>query len=1112
MKIPHVVASSVVIDSEPLSRYLPSAGDDERVWLPTFWSFEAKRLLISKYFRRAGVPNATVRVFEAGIPEQFQRSVPAPGATLGGEISVWQVVDRIVGCWTYWGLKLGYFTSERDAVSYFEAMKWLILSQRGAPNSPQWFNTGLHWAYGIDAPGAGHWYCDPSTGEPVLSTSAYERPQPSACFILGLKDDLVRDGGIMDLQRRETTLFKFGSGAGSNFSVLRAKNEPLSGGGVSSGLMGWLKISDRSAAAIQSGGTTRRAAKMVVVDDDHPEIQDFVLWKTREEYKVADLVLGSAILDQTLSEVYAQAHAQDARLFSTLERAVDEGVPRVILQHAVDLARHGEPWRGVERMTTDWQGEAYLTVSGQQSNNSVRLSDAFLRAAEAGEPWDLKARVSGKTMATISASTLMDDIAWAVWTCGDPGFQFSDTIQSWNAVSSDALIRASNPCGEYLHLDDTACNLASMNLDRYVISNGLTLFDLPTFLDHVRLWTITLDISVSMAQYPSKEIAIGSWKYRSLGLGYANVATLLTRLGLGYDTEQARRVLAFITSHMTAEAWRTSCDLASALGEFPRFEANRSSVTQVLLKHQAAHAEAEFSSIWHHFLLPLAENNPWNHVVEACTSVGARNSHVTCIAPTGTIGLVMDCDTTGIEPDYALVKLKEYAGGGTHLFVSSAISSVLLGRGYSGEQVADVLKYVVGTRELPEELLAKLTPLDLEQAQGALSSAMSLDEVVSPETRSRLPEVAWSKIAATMLGHGTLAFAPHVRASDVQAFRTAKEIAWIDHVRMVAAVQTFVSGGISKSVNLPRSMSVSQIREAIFTAWKLGVKAITFYRDGSKLSQPLASFDVNVSEPAPEPESAPSQLEVAQSEGRSGVEALDRTEPILQKSTSKPDPKFVVRYLSRRRRLPNCRRGYTQKVVIDSNKIFLHTGEYEDGTLGEIFIDMHKQGATMSGLMAAFATSVSLGLQHGVPLEKFVDLFAHQTFEPNGMVQGDQRISMCDSIIDYLFRHLAVRYLGRDDMAHVTSANVRLSPPDEPWEDEQTAERALDEVGSSHLVRPPEPKVVSKDGPKEAPKVEPLQGLVGGYAGICPECKRPRLVQNGTCKRCTACGATTGCS
>jgi ribonucleoside-diphosphate reductase alpha chain len=1096
------------------STFFPKAADHEVVLIPKLWSFEASRLLVTKYFRKAGVPVETVRVNE-DLPIDLRRSVPFAGTSFGRETSAHQVFTRMAGCWAWWGMKLGYFDTPEDAVRFFEYMRVAISYQEGAPNSPQWFNTGLHWAYGIDGKATGHWYCDEKTGEPILSDSAYQRPQPSACFILGVKDDLVRDGGIMDLVRREASLFKFGSGAGSNFSKLRAAGEPLSGGGVSSGLMGWLKILDRSAAAIQSGGTTRRAAKMVVLDDDHPEFPEFIRWKTREEWKVADLVCGSKVMDRHLGKIY-QLSRSGLLTADVVAAATDDGVPKSAIQHVFGLVRQGKPWSGIEAMNLDWQGEAYLTVAGQQSNNSARLSDAFMQAAETAGPWDLKARLSGEVVDTLSASKLLDDIAMSTWTCGDPGIQFKDTIQRWNPVSCDGEIRSSNPCGEFYNLDDTACNLASLNLMKF-FDAARGFFDIARFEDAVRAWMIASDISVSMAQYPSREIALGSWKYRSTGLGYGNLATLLTWMGLPYDDPRARKVAAWITMTLTRCAWIASAEISRTLGPFPRYMVNQDAMGHVLAMH-SDHTLAVSSWFMDHepvlfrkiFGYPADHDASWASVRNMVEMYGMRNSHITCIAPTGTIGLVMDCDTTGLEPDYALVKFKEYAGGGSHLFVSQALPRVLAFQGYTPTQVLGIVSYIQGTRTIPDGLDHLLSEEERLEARLALPCAMSLDQVFSDVVMAKiiqaLPDYGKTPgvLARYMLGTGTIEGAPHLSAEHAAVFKTTRQIAWRDHMAMLAEIQPFVSGGISKTINMPASSTIDDVREAIFSAWRLGIKGFTIYRDGSKFSQPLSSFDLDIVEELPQDFA----VRASETVERGPSEKLEK----VVRTDEKMDPKVVVRYLSRRRRLPDLRRGYTQKAVIDNNKIFLHTGEYEDGTLGEIFIDMHKQGATLSGLMAAFATAVSLGLQHGVPLEKYVDLFSYQTFEPNGMVQGDSRISMCQSIIDYIFRHLAVRYLGRQDMAHFSEHTVRLSPPDEPWEDEETAERALDQVGASRIAPPPMKETKIKvEKVAQGPTSIPL-GFVTGAICRNPSCRKATMVQNGNCMKCTSCGETTGCS
>ena len=560
------------------------------VEIPERWSQVASDVIAQKYFRKAGVPARLKKVKEKGVPEFLWRSVPDENAIaelpederFGGETSAKQVFDRLAGAWTYWGWKGGYFTREADARAYFDEMRYMLASQRAAPNSPQWFNTGLHWAYGIDGPSQGHYYVEYKTGKLTKSSSAYEHPQPHACFIQSVADDLVNDGGIMDLWVREARLFKYGSGTGTNFSSLRGEGEPLSGGGKSSGLMGFLKIGDRAAGAIKSGGTTRRAAKMVICDADHPDIEDFINWKVIEEQKVASIVAGSKMHEQKLNSLFAaigtwdgaEADAYDPKKNGALKEAIKDAkkvaIPETYIKRVLDYARQGYSSIEFPTYNTDWDSEAYSSVSGQNSNNSIRVTDAFLKAVENDDDWALINRKDGKVSKTIKARDLWEQVGHAAWACADPGIQYHDTVNAWHTCPEDGQIRGSNPCSEYMFLDDTACNLASMNLLTFYKDGE---FQVEDYMHATRLWTLTLEISVMMAQFPSKEIAQLSYDFRTLGLGYANIGGLLMNMGYGYDSDEGRALCGALTAIMTGVAYATSAEIAGELGPFPGYEA-----------------------------------------------------------------------------------------------------------------------------------------------------------------------------------------------------------------------------------------------------------------------------------------------------------------------------------------------------------------------------------------------------------------------------------------------------------------------------------------------------------------------------------------------------------
>ncbi|MBW8729246.1 MAG: vitamin B12-dependent ribonucleotide reductase, partial [Inquilinus limosus] len=581
--------------------------------VPAEWSQVASDILAQKYFRKAGIPARLKRVREKGVPEFLCRSVPDDKALaelpeaerVGAERTATQVFDRLAGTWAYWGWKGGLFDSAADARAYFDEMRYMLAQQMAAPNSPQWFNTGLHWAYGIDGPAQGHWYVDETTGEPRLSDSAYERPQPHACFIQSVADDLVNEGGIMDLWVREARLFKYGSGTGSNFSKLRGEGEKLSGGGRSSGLMSFLKIGDRAAGAIKSGGTTRRAAKMVTVDIDHPDIETYIDWKVVEEQKVAALVAGSKLARKHLNEVMEACHAAsdadvsdrfDPKQNKALKRAIIGArkamLPENYVQRVIHFARQG--YTGIEFRVydTDWDSDAYLTVSGQNSNNSVRLTNTFLEAVQQDGEWQLIRRIDGKVAKTLKARDLWEKIGHAAWASADPGLQFDTTINEWHTCPESGRINASNPCSEYMFLDDTACNLASLNLMTFRRADGS--FDIPAFEHGCRLWTITLEIAVMMAQFPSREIARLSYEFRTLGLGYANIGGLLMASGIPYDSVDGRELCGAITALMTGVAYATSAEMAKAVGPFPGYAKNAAAMLRVIRNHRrAAYGEAD---------------------------------------------------------------------------------------------------------------------------------------------------------------------------------------------------------------------------------------------------------------------------------------------------------------------------------------------------------------------------------------------------------------------------------------------------------------------------------------------------------------------------------------
>ncbi len=1049
--------------------------------VPAQFSQVAADILAQKYFRKAGVPARLRKVEENDVPSFLWRSEPDEAALAdlpkeersGGERDARQVFDRLAGTWTYWGWKGGYFDSEEDASAFRDELAYMLATQRVAPNSPQWFNTGLHWAYGIDGPSQGHFYVDAFTGKLVKSKSSYEHPQPHACFIQSVSDDLVNEGGIMDLWVREARLFKYGSGTGSNFSHLRGEGEKLSGGGKSSGLMSFLKIGDRAAGAIKSGGTTRRAAKMVVVDADHPDIEAYVDWKVKEEQKVAALVTGSRIVRQHLTAIMkacvnCEGHDDDCfdpavntALKREIKAAKKNQVPENYIKRVIQFARQGYTSIAFDTYDTDWDSDAYLTVSGQNSNNSVSLKDDFLRAVESDGEWNLIRRIDGKVHKTMKARDLWEKIAYAAWASADPGLHFNTTMNDWHTAPAAGPIRASNPCSEYMFLDDTACNLASLNLLQF-LDRASGRIDVAAYEHAVRLWTIVLEISVMMAQFPSKEIARLSYEYRTLGLGYANIGGLLMTMGLPYDSDAGRALAGALTAIMTGVCYATSAEMAGELGAFPDFARNRDSMLRVIRNHRrAAHGEtAGFEQLsvsplpLDHAACPDAglvahARAAWDRALELGEAHGYRNAQTTVIAPTGTIGLVMDCDTTGIEPDFALVKFKKLAGGGYFKIINRAVPDALRALGYSEAQIGEIEAYAVGHGNMnqapginPGTLRAKgFTDEKIEALNGAMKAAFDIKFVFNKWTLGEdfcratlgfteaqlndpafemLPSLGFARrdIDAANIhvcGAMTLEGAPHLKPAHLPVFDCANPCGKIgkrylsvdSHIRMMAAAQPFISGAISKTINMPNEATVEDCKNAYLLSWKLGLKANALYRDGSKLSQPL-----NAALIADEDEDEAVEELVAQPKAAAAAAVAERiVERIIEK---------VVRD---REKLPNRRKGYTQKAVVGGHKVYLRTGEFDDGRLGEIFIDMHKEGAAFRAMMNNFAIAISLGLQYGVPLEEYVEAFTFTKFEPAGMVQGNDAIKNATSILDYVFRELAVSYLGRHDLSHVDQSD-----------------------------------------------------------------------------------------
>jgi ribonucleoside-diphosphate reductase alpha chain len=1030
--------------------------------IPASWSQLATDIVVSKYFRKAGVPqlhkDGTAKVDASGKP------------VLGPERSVKQVVHRLAGCWRHWGEKFGYFASAKDAQAFYDEIAWMLLNQVAAPNSPQWFNTGLHFAYGINGPAQGHWIADHATGACSLAADAYSHPQPHACFIQAVRDDLVGEGGIMDLWTREARLFKYGSGTGTNFSNLRGDNEPLSGGGKSSGLMSFLKIGDRAAGAIKSGGTTRRAAKMVCLDVDHPDIEAFVNWKVREEIKVAALVEGAKHLAPELQETAKRLNL---------------------------------------KLDYDFNGESYYTVSGQNSNNSVRLSDAFMEAVDADADWTLTRRTDGKVAKTLKARDLWGQINYAAWRCADPGLQYDSTINAWHTCPAGGRINASNPCSEYMFLDNTACNLASINLLKLYDPETRT-FDLEAYEHAISLWTVVLEISVLMAAFPSREIAELSWKYRTLGLGYANLGALLMQAGIPYDSDEGRALCGAFSAILTGRSYAASALLAAEHGPFDGFQENREEMLRVIRNHRrAAYGVERGSTEWEDLRIrpvsidhglfkagkvPLANASDvlsrslaaWDDALLFGTKFGFRNAQVTVIAPTGTIGLLMDCDTTGVEPDFALTKFKKLAGGGYFKIANQSLRPAFKALGYSAAQIDEILAHVMGTLNLdtPMPDAKGNIPASGATFREHLSAAgYSGDDLVALE--NQLPMMfelgfafsAWSMPATVLANAGvdadaakadpkfnglkvlglkkaqiealnrricgtqTVEGAPHLKAEHLPVFDCANKcgptgtrfIRPEGHIHMMAAAQPFISGAISKTINMPHEATVDEIGAAYRLSWELGLKANALYRDGSKLSQPLnTKADVEreeedtegLEDAASESDATPEEVLVENGRLAEGERLVERiVERVVERVIERP----------MRRRLPETRGSITHKFNVAGHEGYLIVGLYEDGRPGELFITMAKEGSTIGGLMDSLGTAISVALQYGVPVESLVTKFAHQRFEPMGMTTNSD-IPFAKSLVDYIFRWMGMQFISgyRDQNAPRRPASLAAATPAEP--------------------------------------------------------------------------------
>ena len=1118
--------------------------------VPETWSQLATDIMVSKYFRKAGVPQ---------FDESGKQKLDAEGkAATGPERSARQVIHRLAGCWRYWGENHGYFDTAEDARAFYDEIAYMMVHQMVAPNSPQWFNTGLHFAYDITGPSQGHSIVDPKTGEVEFAPDAYTHPQPHACFIQSVTDNLVNEGGIMELWVREARLFKYGSGTGTNFSNLRGDGEKLSGGGRSSGLMSWLRIGDRAAAAIKSGGTTRRAAKMVCLDMDHPDIQEFVNWKVREEIKVA---------------------------------ALAEGIKHVAKQDQEVAEKLGL------KLDYDFNGEAYMTVSGQNSNNSVRIPDSFFEALDAKGEWQTFWRTNNKLAKTYQAQQLWDEICYAAWRCADPGVQYDTTINAWHTCPSAGRINASNPCSEYMFLDNTACNLASLNVLKFYNSTTRS-FDIERYEHSVDLWTVVLEISVLMAAFPSREIAALSYKYRTLGLGYANLGAMLMQAGIPYDSEEARAICACLTAVLTGRSYRQSALMAKEHGPFPGYAADSGNMLRVIRNHRrAAHGVSRSDADWEdlkirpvpidHALVKAGKvhlanskeildhaTQAWDEALAFGQQYGYRNAQVSVIAPTGTIGLLMDCDTTGVEPDFALVKFKKLAGGGYFKIANESVRPALTALGYAEGQIGDMMAHLLGalTLDVPlphgvkgakhgqtfmQWLLDKgMTSSDLDSVTASLPGTFELIFAFSawsfsPECFKRLGldhEAAKKdqkfnllrKLGLTLkqidelnlkiCGMATMENAPHLKPEHIAVFDCANKcgklgkrfIASEGHIRMMAAAQPFISGAISKTINLPNEAKVEDISGCYRLSWELGLKANALYRDGSKLSQPLSSTaDEAKSEMLQEEDATPEgQDEQNHAKKEVARSVAELATAVAQGNEAQVEEKRVeIVHRPMRRRLADTRRSLTHKFNVAGHEGYLTVGLYEDGKPGELFITMSKEGSTIGGLMDSLGTAVSVALQYGVPIESLVNKFTHQRFEPAGMTTN-RDIPFAKSLVDYIFRWMGMELIPgyrelnapkRDglegmggsatDTPRVTTASERLA--------NKVSTSSGPRLAAVGAAMQPEVKVAVVGATKDEALSKYMEQV--SDAPACDVCGNI-TVRSGTCHKCLNCGNSMGCS
>jgi len=1187
-KIKYEVRTSKITDEKGKAVF-----EKNDVEVPTSWSQVATDVLAQKYFRKKGVPKAVIEeqskfktskeYYDFRSYEEKQPDLENRGE-LGGENSIKQVAHRMAGTWTHWGKRYGYFNSDEDANAFYDELKYSLIDQVAVPNSPQWFNTGLHFAYGISGKGQGHYYVNPDTKKLVRSADAYSHPQPHACFIQEIQDDLVNKGGIFDTLTREARIFKFGSGTGTNFSSLREEGAPLSGGGTSSGVMSFLSIFDQAAASIKSGGTTRRAAKMVILNVDHPDVEKFIQWKVKEERKVASLVAGSHMCYESLKGIMESAEkngfdpSSNPELKKLILKAKTNFIPLNYIKRVLMLVENGVKANEFDFKTfdTDFRSEAYVTVDGQNSNNTVRVTNDFMSSVINDKDWDLVSRATGKVTKSIKAKRLWDEIATAAWESADPGLQFDTTINEWNTCLTDGRINGSNPCSEYMFLDETACNLASINLDKFYDAKN-RYFDVEKYKHTIRLWTIVLEISVLMAQLPSDTMAERTFLYRTLGLGYANLGTVLMKAGVPYDSPTAMNITASLTAIMTGESYSASSEMAKVLGSFERYEANKEHMLKVIRNHRrAAYNVSEPLRVKNETLykelgdyegltikpigiddnfvpeyLVKAAREAWDKALDFGEVYGYRNAQVTVIAPTGTIGLVMDCDTTGIEPDFALVKFKKLVGGGYFKIANNSVEPALRNLGYTEDQIVAILKYAKGNANLDEAPFINRTTLKskgfddstIDKLNENIKSAFDIkfsfnkyvigDEMYNKLLGGRedkndlLSTLGFSEkeIAAAnqyVCGTMTLEGAPYLKEEHYAVFDCANKcgkdgkryILPMGHVRILAAAQPFISGSISKTINLPEEATISEFKNVYMESWKLMLKCNALYRDGSKLSQPLSTSSNS--------NDVYSKLFTFDNEAEVTPEVVSNTAGFKMQTVS---------YKVIRRELPAERVSITHKFTLGGHKGFITVGLYEDGKPGEIFLTMNKEGSTLRGIIDAWAVSMSFGLQYGVPLKDLIRQYAHVRFEPAGLT-GNRDIPMAKSIVDYIARWLALKFLPKEEaMQYHNEELVEMAfnsqsfmsgknladrfnqisfdlKPGIPTSSIQTLQ-SIYKIPSVSVVEDQE-KVTLKD-PNLKDQVQKARRLNNEDAPNCSECGAV-MVRNGACYKCNDCGATTGCS